>query len=198
MRELLLAVALDQRAHELQLGDDELGIVFDVVLVLDESPGDDIESQEGDFWEFEVGGVGEFLGLAVGVVEEVEQLVEDVLHEEGHVLQRELDPDVCQPVDQVDHLEADGCVLGGYDAREQLDRAHELLLCVDIRQAFADEAQSLLFGPPVLALTKLPHPLGNEAEVGLNAHAELVLQRQQLKGARIGTDGHLIGVLQLF
>ena len=197
LRELLLAVALQQRAHQLQLGDDEFGLVLDVVLVPDEPLGDDVEAEEGDLWQFEVGGVGEFLGLLVGVVEEVEQLVEDVLDEEGHVLEGELDLDVSQPVDEVDDLKRDGRVLGHDDPRQQLDRAHELLLALDLAQPLPHEPQRLLLGPPVPALAQLPHPLGDEAEVRLDAHPQLVLQRQQLEGARVRADRHLVGVLQL-
>ena len=82
-------MVLDEYGHEVDLGDDVFGVVFDLVLMLDELSDDDADVEEGDHGETAIGDVGQLLDLAVGVVEQVENFVGDVLDEVGQVLESE-------------------------------------------------------------------------------------------------------------
>lgn len=131
MGKILLAVSFEERAHELQLGDDQFWIIFYLALVAQKFADHAGKSQERDIWQFEVGAVGQFLNLAICIVEEVEQFIENFFNKERHMLQCEANLEVGQFVDQVYDFERENSLFGGDDPGEQLDGAHELFLGLD-------------------------------------------------------------------
>jgi hypothetical protein len=94
----------------LYFGDDEFGVVLYFVLVFDELADDHADVEEGDAWEAVVGAVGELFDFAVGVVEEVEEFCDDVLDEEGHVLEGEFDVEFGESAQDLEGLDGNDCL----------------------------------------------------------------------------------------